>query len=163
MGRRTHRQVLADDEARRSIIDKRSKVVKSDDASTRSAGFFADDTDDAADDPQYLAEAFVGRLTRTYVYDDIIRPYAESRGRVYALINRSIESNYVRFVCDGGYSTEKFFVILLFLIKTNAEISQWGFSKTGAIYDSGRIPMGTLKDVSSRDYDYIVDDIMNKE
>lgn len=109
-----------------------------------------------------LQSAFVGRMQRTRIYDDVVKPYANSRGRQYDIINRQMESMYGMFVIKGGWGVEKLLTILIVIMRAGKEINRWSVSRSGAIYDRGDIPMVALRGVSEDDFNYVSADAMSR-
>jgi hypothetical protein len=48
------------------------------------------------------------------------------------------------------------------ILKSNQDISRWTVGKTGGIYDNGGMPAGTLRGMSSKDFDFIVNDALKR-
>lgn len=157
--RRKKKQIMAERYARKVTSTKNRQKLKSDNPNTIDddgllEGLMPEPEAEGTD----LKEAFVGRMERTKVYDDFVERYAESRGSQYDLINRQIESMYEAFVIKGGWEVGKLLTILIVLFRTGADINRWQVSNMGAIYDKGNLPMGALKGVSKKDFDFIADD-----
>lgn len=157
-GRRTKKRIMADRYAEASASARKRREARADDPSTRDDdGLFTGLIDERPDDGD-LRSAFVGRMMRTDIYDDIVKPYADGRGAQYDIINRQIEDMYGSFVIKGGWSVDKLLTILIVAMRSGKEINRWFLSKAGAIYDRGDITMGMLKGVSERDFDYVSTD-----
>lgn len=158
-GRRTKRQIMADEYARKVVSERNSRKRKSDNPDTiDDDGLLEGLIPETEPEGQDLKKAFVGRMERTRVYDDFVEQYAQSRGSQYDLINRQIETMYDTFVIKGGWDVGKLLTILIVLFKSGADINRWQVSKFGAIYDKGNMPIGALKGVSKKDFDFIADD-----
>lgn len=163
MTKRTRRRIMADDFASNVSRKKRSASIKSSDPLTSDEdNLFTGLMEDDIPDDEYMASAFIGRMQKTYVYDDIVRPYADSRGSQYDIVNRQVKSLYKSMVYHGTWNLEKFFTVLIMILKSNQEISRWAVGKAGGIYDGGGMPSGTLRGISSEDFDFIINDALKR-
>lgn len=171
--RRTHRQVMADRSASKHVDDELddARLVKSKIRGTYDGNdLFAmyadgdDGYDASSDEPddETLASAFVGRMRKTAVYDDFVKPYAESRGADYEMVNHEIIELYRRFAYTGACGMDKFFTIILIMIKAQyATLSRRMFGMLSVKYDKGFIPMNALSGVNRDDYEYITTDVVS--
>lgn len=162
---RSVRRVKADRAAEKYQQDKISNVIKSaikDTVDNDNLFSMFDEDDGGEPDEKTMSQAFVGRIMKTNVYEDIIDPYVQSRGGLYEIINREIMTMYRKFVYDGAWDAEKLFNCLLFIIKSgNPNINRYALSKIGMKYDNGDLPMGLLSGISQDDYDFIVNDVIS--
>jgi hypothetical protein len=163
MARRTKRRIMADNYVEDISRKQQDKTVKSDNPLTsNNDNLFSGLVEDEIPDDEYMASAFIGRMQKTYVYDDIVKPYADSRGAQYDIVNRNIKSMYKMMVYNGSWGLEKLFTVLVMILKSNQDISRWTVGKTGGIYDNGGMPAGTLRGMSSKDFDFIVNDALKR-
>lgn len=164
--KRTSRQVKADNAALAYAKRKGRKEVKSDLAYTTDDDnlftMFGED-DGNPPDEDTMAQAFIGRLMKTDVYDDIMSAYIENRGGVYDIVNREIMTAYKNFVYNGSWKLDKLFDVIVFLIKSNSPINKYSISKIGIKRDNGDLPMGLLNGIDSDDYDYITCDVISDD
>lgn len=143
------------------VAESRSPKTHADNPATSADGDLFSGLINEKPDEGDLQSAFVGRMQRTRIYDDVVKPYAEIRGRQYDIINRQMESMYDKFIIKGGWSVEKLLTILIVAMRSGKEINRWVLSKYGAIYDRGDIPMITLKGVLEDDFNYVATDAMS--
>lgn len=169
--RRSHNQVMADRAARNHVDNELDNDVKSrirgtydsDDLFTM---YDKDDNTDSIDDNEpdddTLARAFVGRMQRTQVYDDFVKPYAESRGSDYELVNHEIIDLYKKFAYTGACKMDKFFTIIIIMLKTQLPtLNRRSFGILSVKYDKGYTPMNALAGINSDDYKFITTDIIS--
>lgn len=157
--RRTRKRIMADRYAEHVAESRSPKTSADNPATSADRDLFSGLINEKPDDGD-LQSAFVGRMQRTRIYDDVVKPYAESRGRQYDIINRQMESMYGMFVIKGGWGVDKLLTILIVTMRSGKEINRWAISKSGAIYDRGDIPMFALKGVSEDDFNYVSADAM---
>lgn len=170
--RRTHGQVMADRSARKHVDDElddtglvKSRIRGTYDGNDLFAMYADGDDDyDASDEPddETLARAFIGRMQRTAVYDDFVKPYAESRSADYEMVNHEIIELYKRFAYTGACGMDKFFTIILIMVKARyATLSRRAFGILSVKYDKGYTPMNALAGVNQDDYNYITTDVVS--
>lgn len=162
--KRTSRQVKADNAALEYSKRKSQNEVKSDLISTVDDDnlftMFGED-DGTPPDENTMAQAFIGRIMKTAVYDDIMRAYVENRGGVYDIFNREIMTAYKNFVYNGSWKLDKLFDVIVFLVKSNSSINRYSISKIGIKRDNGDLPMGLLNGIDSDDYRFITSDVIS--
>lgn len=113
---------------------------------------------DMAASPDDLASAFIGRWREcSDSYSSIIMPYFNvSLKDNIAWTLRMVKDRYKRFVCEVGWTEEKFFRVSAWALENNKPLSIEFYVEGGRRYDSNTLPWGNIVKMKTRDYKYIV-------
>lgn len=108
--------------------------------------------------PETMAAAFVGRLMTVEdgeAYDLLVEPYCSASGD-YDVTNRSIKNMYKRYVIDADWTEALFLHVLSWVMTNKMPIDSYSFSKAVRLEERGRLPLGSLADLSMDAYTKIV-------
>lgn len=108
--------------------------------------------------PDAKAEAFIGRMMRVEdgeAYDLIVQPYCESTNG-YDLANRAIKNMYIKYVVNAGWDEGLFLHVLSWVMTNRMQVDSFSFDKACRLNERGRLPLGSLRDLSVDAYNKIV-------
>jgi hypothetical protein len=111
-----------------------------------------------------LATKYVSSIKDKQVYKLHKSYFKEYLANGYAVIMAHIRNAYLKYVCSGEWSEEKFDEVLYVLVSNEQTLSNNAFENMGAEYDNGSIKFQKFHaDMNNEKIETSVDDDMTDE